>query len=185
MGNLPTTGKLFCERKEHSYDETWRLKDCNCMEHTISRWWYEITDGSYVVDVREVQGATGMAYYLGKYLTKANGQWDALYALGFGRRWARSANWPTGELRLAGSGEWDQVMWLPGNFFREVLEHWCEVGKTAEEMEKVGDDLSVWLSERANKRRAYRTIERAGRSLYGSRYSNEENLPADPHGRAR
>lgn len=71
--------------------------------------------GSYVVDVRHVVGASGMANYLAKYLVKTMGE-DAhaeLERMGFQRRFSSSDNWPKSKVESLGTaaGAWLGVVY--------------------------------------------------------------------------
>ena len=67
----------------------------DCVRHGFASAWFAVTGDSYIVHVRVVQGARKGASYMGKYLTKTLQGGDALEELGFGRRFSKSANWPS------------------------------------------------------------------------------------------
>lgn len=116
------------------------------------RYWHEASGDSYVVDVRDVMGAYGAAAYLGKYLTKAALSYSMLQQLGFTRRWSRSNNWPVGDrlqLLATKEGRWSKVTF--GISGRDLAERDRERGNPL--LERVGDDLSVTMGRRVEKKR--------------------------------
>lgn len=114
--HLGTTysGNPACEARPR-YDERWRGKECDCLEHVLSRAWLGITGDSFVVDVKEIDSGRRMAGYLGKYLSKGIAYSHTLRSLGFKRAWARSKGWPFDQLRMAqtdGAG-WRKALHTP------------------------------------------------------------------------
>lgn len=157
-----TTAETHCENHPHEYGRSWRDKRCTCLEHRVSRWWRHATN-SWVVDVRPADGPKGAAGYLVKYVVKGMYVRQKLEALGFKRRWSRSRNWPAGEgLRLQGTEEdaWWKVSWRPENVDRELARKVSESGKDHRLLVRVGDDLSLALAEKREKRGALVRIEK-------------------------
>lgn len=75
--------------------------------------WLAATGDSYIVDVRPVRDARGMASYLCKYLVKGFSYRARMVKLGFMRRWSRSRTWPDGLLVPAGSKRgWKATGWM-------------------------------------------------------------------------
>lgn len=105
--------------KWRRWTEAWVAKKCpvDCLQHEWAKIWKEVTGDSYILDARPVWSAEKGSAYLGKYLTKAMAYWDVLEGQGFKRRWARSNNWPRGEMRLKGSVDdiWEGTVYLRGD----------------------------------------------------------------------
>lgn len=154
------TSLIHCEshRPKHAYDEAWRDKRCDCLEHIISRWWFKITKGSYVVDAREVFGSKGAAAYLGKYLKKGFYNWHILEALGFSRRWSASRNWPVGSIWLRGKERgWTGVGWGKDSVSGRSL---VDMRKDHPDMQRRGDPLALKLAEELDLRVFGRKVQR-------------------------
>ena len=99
VGGLGMDRRDHCRRKKEMDERNLRglckVGDDLCVEHEVSAAWRVATGDSYVVQVDSVYAVRGLGFYLGKYLTKTFFEEDEdSVALGFGRRWASSNNWP-------------------------------------------------------------------------------------------
>lgn len=104
-------------RCDHHRGLEWYERSCreDCIEHELSRAWYEITGDSWVVDSRPILGARGAASYLSKYLVKAYDNRRELESRGFARRWSCSRNWPAPvrmQLAVTNAGGWDSTNFM-------------------------------------------------------------------------
>lgn len=94
-------GPTACRAKA-IYNTAWLERKCDCAEHNLSLHWYDVTGDSFVVDVRNIYSLEGAIGYLGKYLRKGFNDREALFDLGYKRRYDRSRNW-CGRSRRVGS----------------------------------------------------------------------------------
>lgn len=135
-------------KKKAKYDREWRESACECLEHMASRYWYEVTGHSYVVDARRVRGKFGIASYLSKYLVKSYGgdTRERLEDAGFLRRYSCSRNWPRGaHMKRRGTIEksWRVEGWEKGHK-REIV---VKAARSLREMEQVGTDMAQKLAD--------------------------------------
>lgn len=122
----------------------------DCLHCELVKVWESIT-GSFVIDVRKVYASSGLANYLGKYLTKQFYNWDQLEERGFKRRWSRSKNWPSpGPLRLLGTvlGVWRRIVVVEHWYKKSEMEALVEASKNDPLMQIVGDDLAIELGKK-------------------------------------
>lgn len=151
-GSKDTCDKTFAKRRK----EKCKL---DCVHCQVVHVWENIT-GSFVVDVRTIYNAAGLANYLGKYLTKQFYNWDSLQDRGFKRRWSRSKNWPSPRpLRLLGTelGVWRSIVVVEHWYRTEEMEQIVEASKGDPLMEQVGDPLAIELGK---KKRDYGLIRK-------------------------
>lgn len=114
-----------------------RFDSCDCLSHTLSREWKEVTGDSYICHTVPVVGGNPAGAYMAKYLTKTFGSESRLEAVGMSRRWSNSKGWPgRGRLQLAqtqGAGYRDRSFQY-GHHGRE------EVGELTE---RVGNPVAI------------------------------------------
>lgn len=144
---LPSCRKIYEE-----INRNFLLKECKarCLLHEFSREWYSITGDSYVVDARVVLGAGGAAAYMAKYLIKALASYSVLESLGFKRRWSRSRNWPSSELRLVGTelDAFNKSGWTwKGGGSRNIAEAVEEHSRGHALLERVGNEMYLALNK--------------------------------------
>ncbi len=119
--------EVACE-DEPSYLRSWLKKPCTCLEHKMSRQWYEITKTSWVVDVSITHSPKSAGRYVAKYLTKSSLNWQALENLGFSRRYSVNRGWPVGDT------------WLLGRLYGWVSRGWSIDDPVGRSMADMTDD---------------------------------------------
>ncbi len=170
-------GKASCRRSEFQR-KAWTLRGCSesCLEHDISRSWYEVTKGkSYITDCQEVRSVAGTCAYVQKYMAKDfSGERKALKSLGFKKRWSSSKNWPRCEpVRLQGSvvGAWESVLRVHGPKATYALhsedepERMSDMVETQELekdwlMERVGEDYLLAVMALGERKRDMKDIQK-------------------------
>lgn len=156
VGGLTKNRSERCCGEDPPYSSRWIQEDCrkDCLIHEWGREWFH-RSGNFVVDVRKVHDAGGVAGYLSKYLTKGFLLRERLEALGFVRRWACSRNWPREkQIRLRGSlGQgWYHTEVVARSFQKEKMKALERRDKNAYMMQQVGDDLGLLLRSRIERR---------------------------------
>ena len=131
VGNLPASHPTSCKGKAHEWGKEWReeLGKCECLEHVVGAQWLETTGDSYIVAVRKVDTAGGVARYLAKYMQKSFDQRDELEAMGFSRRYSKSRNWPVAQRSVNGKDKWkhtELITGKTGRAWRDELEKYTE-----------------------------------------------------------
>ncbi len=106
-------GQKVLRKHVHPYSEAWAVMDCDCLEHTVARLWFEATSGtSYRVQVDKVYNSRGTGKYLSKYFAKTFAAHQRMEDAGFTNRFAFSRNFPKlDKLQMAGtkSDSWGHV----------------------------------------------------------------------------
>lgn len=146
-----TNPEAACEKKAR-YDDAWRRKLCECVEHAWSRAWWRITGDSFVIDCRPVVSGTSDAAYLGKYLAKSYLHKDGLAALGFQRTWSRSRSWGVDRLRFRETEEkeWRKTEFTYGMVSADpqrTARYWIKRTEESNPFERLGTDLN-WEMEK-------------------------------------
>lgn len=131
----------------------------------MARWWLEVTQDSWVVDVRVVTGPGGAANYLGKYLGKSMADYRyRLLELGYLRRFQRSVNWPGGgqmEFEATVEEEWEEDrQWntakvlLPGDVVDGTA-----TARSLDRFKRVGTEMAMKFQRRARRNKAKVRLE--------------------------
>lgn len=107
--------KANCLGPVHPWREEWLANTtCMCVEHVWSRAWHRVTKDSYITAARHINFPDGTAHYLTKYFTKAYEHRYDLMALGFGKRYSTSRNWPDPQFEMAGKGKFERSEMMDG-----------------------------------------------------------------------
>lgn len=163
--------KTACLGKLHKWPEDFPYQDClfNCLEHEISRIWRECSGDSYITHCMPIVGAVGAAAYMAKYVGKSMYDFDPLADLGFGRRWSKSNTWPGSKrVRLRGTIEkkWMRVAWSRGLLDATDRKLAEERNSRAYWMERVGDEKSLLMEKRLNRRRLKERVKGFATQLF-------------------
>lgn len=154
----------------HPWPESWPFQICgqNCLEHEIARIWYECSGDSYITQVTPITSCVGAASYLAKYIGKIMYEFTVLESLGFGRRWAKSNNWPGAKrVRLRGTVEkqWQKHAWTAGEMNADQRKMAEERNAESYLMERVGDEKALLMERRLQNRRKKGQVERIATQL--------------------
>ncbi len=143
-----TTAQKPCMIKA-TYSKKWRATKCNCIEHIASKIWHTITGDSYVVDARLITTPTGVARYLGKYLSKQfDGRVrDELEARDFKRRYSYNRAWPSGgSMQRLGTlrSNWVDIKFQ----FGWTLERMVQLTQDIDDAQLIGNNITQQIHER-------------------------------------
>jgi hypothetical protein len=182
MGGL-NGRKARCEKDVYK-DLVWSQAKCSsdCLEHEISRHWFEVTGDSWVVDCRPVVGSAGAGAYIGRYLATDFTKHERLVELGYSRRYNRSLNWPhTERMEFAATqeGRWTHVGRRDGDAWKygEVRMDSVAAGKI---WPRVGTEMAQKYELRARKRAAFKRL--ASFSKIGEDERNGDDYQTDTIG---
>ncbi len=148
-----------CAHKR-TYDWATAICSKNCLEHELSKLWYQITGDSFIVDVRPVLWARGAASYVSKYLTKDMYDRSELWNRGFKRRWSCSRNWPSPQAMhfaiTASSTDWHERQFVYADSpIKDAMRQEVKDTKYSLYSTKVGEPMA----RKDDKRRKKKTIE--------------------------
>jgi hypothetical protein len=150
----PTSLTAACELN-HPFNDRWRNKQCDCLEHRLSAAWSRITRDSYVVNISKIVNPSRTAGYIGKYMAKTIHHRRQLAALGFKRAWSRSRGWPFDQIRLAQTeqGGWAKKYFtgpneVPEGFIGHGTSQWWVDTTEARGIPKLGTNLAMALQDR-------------------------------------
>lgn len=156
-------GRVVKGKHYHVFSKGYARRQCNCLEHELSKLWLSCTGDSYRLQADQVYSARGAGKYLAKYFSKDFANHKEMVAAGFTNRFSFSRNVPKLErIQLAGTEEslWNRVERIPFPANHDLARELLQEAKNTENspkggLQKIGD---LYMRKQNLTRRAERIL---------------------------